>query len=96
MWKCLQILWESKETNKTDVFINSVPFDKHVGKPISSQSSIMGVEMAQGVYKLPCAGFKFTVSQDTLTLQTPLKQVKDHRVLKYAGNYMLLKRHARA
>ena len=56
----------------------------------------MGVEMAQGVDKLPCDGYQFTVSQDTLTLQTPQKQVKDHRVHKHAGNYLLLKRQARA
>ena len=35
-------------------------------------------------------------SQDNLTLQTPQKQVKDHRVHKYAGNYLLLKRKARS
>ena len=56
----------------------------------------MGVEMVQGVDKIPCAGFQFTVSQDTLTLQTPQKPVKDHMVHKYAGNYLLLKRQARA
>ena len=56
----------------------------------------MGVEMAQGIDKLPSTGFQFTVSQDTLTLQTPQKQVKDHKVHKYARNYLLLKRQARA
>ena len=85
-----------KANQQIDVSVNSLPFDKLVGKPISSQSNIMGVEMAQGVDKLPCVGFQFTVSQDTLTLQTPQKQVKDHRVHKYAGNYLLLKRQARA
>ena len=42
----------------------------------------MGVEMAKGVDKLPCVGFQCTVSQDPLTIQTPEKQVKEHRVHK--------------
>ena len=88
--------FEANQQIDIDVHGSSVPFDKLVGKSTSSQSNMMGVEMAQGVDKLPCAGYQFTVSQDTLTLQTPQKQVKDHRVHKHAGNYLLLKRQARA
>ena len=53
------------ETNQQidiDVSGSSVPFDNLVGKPTSSQSNMMGVEMAQGVDKLPCAEYQFTVS----------------------------------
>ena len=85
-----------ESNQQIDVSVNSIPFEKLIGKPVSGQSNIMGFEMAQGVDKLPCVGFQFIVSQDTLTLQTPQKQVKDHRVHKYAGNYLLLKRQARA
>ena len=63
---------------------------------ISGQPDIMGVEMAKGVDKLSCTGFQFTVSQDTLTIQIAQKQVKKHRVHKYAGNYLVLKRQERA
>ena len=56
----------------------------------------MGLEKAKGEDKLPCVGFQFTVSQDSLTTQTTQKQVKEHRVHKYARNYLVLKRQARA
>ena len=85
-----------KANQQIDASVNSIPFDKLIGKSVSSQSSTMCVEMAQGIGKLPCVVFQFIVSQDTLTLQSPQKQVKDHRVHKYAGNYLLLKRQARA
>ena len=85
-----------KANQQIDASVNSIPFDKLIGKSVYGQSSTMGVEMAQGIDKLPSTGFQFTVSQDTLTLQTPQKQVKDHKVHKYAGNYLLLKRQARA
>ena len=85
-----------KANQQIDASIISIPFDKLIGKSVYGQSSTMGVEMAQGIDKLPSTGFQFTVSQDTLTLQTPQKQVKDHRVHKYAGNYLLLKRKARS
>ena len=78
---------EANQQIDIDVSGSSVPFDKLVGKSTSSQSNMMGVEMAQGVGKLPCVEYQFTVSQDTLTLQSPQKQVKDHRVHKHAGNY---------
>ena len=83
-----------KANQQIDASVNSIPFDKLIGKSVSSQSSTMCVEMAQGIGKLPCVVFQFIVSQDTLTLQSPQKQVKDHRVHKYAGNYLFLKRQA--
>ena len=60
--------FEANQQIDIDVHGSSVPFDKLVGKSTSSQSNMMGVEMAQGVVKLPCVGYQFTVSQDTLTL----------------------------
>ena len=45
-----------------EVSSNSIPIDNLIGKPISGQANIMGVEMAKGVDKLPCARFQFTVS----------------------------------
>ena len=56
----------------------------------------MGLEKAKGEDKLPCVGFQFTASQDSLTIRTTQKQFKEHRVHKYAGNYLILKRQARA
>ena len=53
-------------------------------------------KIAKGVDKLPCDGFKFIVSQDPLTIQTSQKHVREHRVHKYVGNYLVLKRQARA
>ena len=73
---------EANQQIDIDVSGSSVPFDKLVGKSTSSQSNMMGIEMAQGVDKLPCVGFQCIVSQDPLTIQTPEKQVKEHRVHK--------------
>ena len=53
---------EANQQIDIDVSSSSVPFDKLVGKSTSSQSNMMGVEMDQGVDKLPCAGYQFTVS----------------------------------
>ena len=53
---------EANQQIDIDVSGSSVPFDKLVGKSTSSQSNMMGVEMDQGVDKLPCAGYQFTVS----------------------------------
>ena len=42
------------------------------------------------------AGFQFTVTQDPLTIQNSEKLVKEHRMHKYAGKDLLLKRQMRA
>ena len=42
------------------------------------------------------AGFQFTVTQDPLIIQNSEKLVKEHRMHKYAGKDLLLKRQMRA
>ena len=56
----------------------------------------MDVEMAQDVDKHLHAGFQITVSEDPLTIQNFEMLFKEHRMHKYAGNYLILKRQARA
>ena len=43
-----------------------------------------------------CVGFQFTVTQDPLIIQNSEKLVKEHRMHKYAGKDLFLKRQMRA
>ena len=79
----------SGENQQLQAFSNSNLVDDLSGQLVSGQPSNLGLD-------IPCDGFQFTVSQDSLTTQTTQNQVKEHRVHKYAGNYLILKRQARA
>ena len=91
-----QSVTSSEANQQLQVSSRSNQVDNLSRQLVSGQPNCLGLEKAKGIDKLPCDGLQFTASQDSLTTQTTQKQVKEHRVHKYVGNYSILKRQARA
>ena len=84
-----QGVMEMAEKQQFNVFDNLVYSDKPKGQPVD-------IEMIQDVDKHLHAEFQFIVTQDPLTIQIFEKVVRQHRLHKYAGKDLLLKRQMRA